>query len=434
MAEATKRSAGARERTAAALVLTLMPVLLGRLSAHWIEIPGPESLPNRFGHASAYVPLNDCIYMLGGTQFGIAGSELDICQQYDPNTCIWTTMAPMPGRRTRIAGAYVRGRIYICCGMTGSGVPNDNCWEYDALADTWATRLPAPVAQLAYMSGVWRDSLIYVMGGYGTGAGSETVQVYSPATNTWSIGTSMPRCGDMGGAVVVGDTIYVTNAYDRNQGALWSEILRGAINPANPTEIAWFWGPRLPEPSSSHSTTSLGGKVYWLGIVRGRQPDTWAMKGWVYDPATGGIDTIGSLLLGPAFLSGQFAVAREPAGELYQIAGGPDWAYHRLQLNQSGIAGAEPRAGAARLRVQTMSGRTVTAVYELDQSCCVSLAAYNLSGRVVRALVSGRMAAGRHTVLWDGRDDIGRPAGSGVYFCRLTADRCGDVAKLVLTR
>ena len=45
------------------------------------------------------------------------------------------------------------------------------------------------------------------------------------------------------------------------------------------------------------------------------------------------------------------------------------------------------------------------------------------SDRLVRTLLRGEtLAAGSHTVYWDGRDAAAHPAGSGVYYYVLNAD------------
>jgi hypothetical protein len=49
----------------------------------------------------------------------------------------------------------------------------------------------------------------------------------------------------------------------------------------------------------------------------------------------------------------------------------------------------------------------------------VRLVVFGADGRRVRTLVEGRLAAGRHEVGWDARDDGGRPVPTGLYFCRL---------------
>ena len=57
--------------------------------------------------------------------------------------------------------------------------------------------------------------------------------------------------------------------------------------------------------------------------------------------------------------------------------------------------------------------------YALPRTGPVTLKVFNVSGRLVRTLVNGPVTAGRHTVVWDGRDDRGRALSSGVYFYRL---------------
>jgi hypothetical protein len=59
--------------------------------------------------------------------------------------------------------------------------------------------------------------------------------------------------------------------------------------------------------------------------------------------------------------------------------------------------------------------------YELPESMRIVLKIYDLRGRVVKTLVQGHQAAGSKTVVWDGRDNKGRPVGSGVYIYRILA-------------
>lgn len=64
----------------------------------------------------------------------------------------------------------------------------------------------------------------------------------------------------------------------------------------------------------------------------------------------------------------------------------------------------------------------------------VRVEVYNLLGQKIRTLVDGRLERGRHGVGWAGRDDAGRKAASGVYFCRLTAGAAAVTRKMVLLR
>jgi len=65
----------------------------------------------------------------------------------------------------------------------------------------------------------------------------------------------------------------------------------------------------------------------------------------------------------------------------------------------------------------------------------VSLRIYDPAGRLVRVLQDGRLQAGRHEIQWDGSDDRGVPAASGVYFAILrTPDQLLGRRKLTLIK
>ncbi len=65
----------------------------------------------------------------------------------------------------------------------------------------------------------------------------------------------------------------------------------------------------------------------------------------------------------------------------------------------------------------------------------VKLAVHDVRGRRVRSLYEGRLAEGWRTVVWDGLDDGGRAAASGVYFLRAEGAGAGTATrKLVLVR
>jgi hypothetical protein len=59
--------------------------------------------------------------------------------------------------------------------------------------------------------------------------------------------------------------------------------------------------------------------------------------------------------------------------------------------------------------------------YTLGRPGDVQLTVHDARGRLVRTLLRSKEEAGGHSVLWDGADDSGRPAGSGAYLIRLTA-------------
>ena len=72
--------------------------------------------------------------------------------------------------------------------------------------------------------------------------------------------------------------------------------------------------------------------------------------------------------------------------------------------------------------------------FALPRRAPVSLTIYHVSGRRVRKLINGTVDSGEHVVVWDGKDEGGRPAASGVYFCRLSVGREARLNRLVLLR
>ena len=80
-------------------------------------------------------------------------------------------------------------------------------------------------------------------------------------------------------------------------------------------------------------------------------------------------------------------------------------------------------------------GKGVTTIqFNLGQQTNASLQVYDISGRLVRTLVDGPVAAGEQAISWNGKDDQGNTLGSGVYFYRLQAGRQVESRRLILVR
>jgi hypothetical protein len=77
---------------------------------------------------------------------------------------------------------------------------------------------------------------------------------------------------------------------------------------------------------------------------------------------------------------------------------------------------------------------TTEIVYSLPAAGRVSLRLFDVTGRLVRTLVSGRMEAGVHRTAWDGRDGRGRAMGSGVYFVQFDAAGITASQRLLMLR
>lgn len=73
--------------------------------------------------------------------------------------------------------------------------------------------------------------------------------------------------------------------------------------------------------------------------------------------------------------------------------------------------------------------------YGVKEAGRVTVAVYNVAGRVVRTLLDVEVAAGTAGfVVWDGTDDAGQRCGSGVYFYRIAAPGFAESRKMVLLK
>jgi dienelactone hydrolase len=92
---------------------------------------------------------------------------------------------------------------------------------------------------------------------------------------------------------------------------------------------------------------------------------------------------------------------------------------------------------ATGLRIESFPDpfQQATAVrFALATGGLVELTVHDLSGRVVQSLLRADLPAGVHLATWDGRDERGRAAASGVYFIRAATREETAVRKVTLAR
>ena len=64
----------------------------------------------------------------------------------------------------------------------------------------------------------------------------------------------------------------------------------------------------------------------------------------------------------------------------------------------------------------------------------VDLIIYNIKGERVKKLISNRLDAGFHSAVWDGKDDNGKKAASGIYLYRFKTTKINQVKKMILLK
>ncbi|MBN2172322.1 MAG: carboxypeptidase regulatory-like domain-containing protein [Candidatus Krumholzibacteriota bacterium] len=114
-----------------------------------------------------------------------------------------------------------------------------------------------------------------------------------------------------------------------------------------------------------------------------------------------------------------------------------DFTLYGYQLpDMTGAADESPPAMVTLLGAVPNPFNPATAIrFGLPAAGPVTLRIFDVNGRLVRTLAAARpFAAGVHAVSWDGRDEAGRPASSGIYLYRLEAGGIRLAGKAVLLK
>ncbi|MBM3319379.1 MAG: T9SS type A sorting domain-containing protein [Candidatus Eisenbacteria bacterium] len=93
-----------------------------------------------------------------------------------------------------------------------------------------------------------------------------------------------------------------------------------------------------------------------------------------------------------------------------------------------------PSIFALRQNVPNPFNPITTIYFDLPKQTKTTLRVYDIAGREVRTLVDGVLNEGPHEATWNGKDNSGRDAASGVYFYRLDAEKDTATRKMVLLR
>ncbi len=136
---------------------------------------------------------------------------------------------------------------------------------------------------------------------------------------------------------------------------------------------------------------------------------------------------------------GESWIDEAPTGGYYLVVAVDDTGHvggysAKLETTTDAGGGDTPRALAVTgITPNPFNPRTKIA-FAVPQAGLVNVRIHDMRGRVVKTLVSGDMAAGRHERVWEGRDDDGAPVATGVYLVRVHDGDRVATAKVVLTK
>lgn len=252
--------------------------------------------------------------------------------------------------------------------------------------------------------------------------------------NNWT-GTSSATPHVAGAAALVWATIPELDDPDDVRGFL----LQNAVDmgAAGPDNTYGYGRLNLPEDTPVEST------FYAVAGGSGGVTLRWALPS-LHDVTGIAIDR--SVDGGPfTRLTGELLEPVSPGMYLDGTAwAGPEFRYELVTVGADGAEEIVGRSGSVEVpgaRALSLSAPSPNPVREscnvsfmLPAEGPVSVAVYDVTGRLVRRLVDRPLEAGPHTVRWDGRDDAGERAASGVYLVRLEHDAGVRSARLAVIR
>jgi len=130
-----------------------------------------------------------------------------------------------------------------------------------------------------------------------------------------------------------------------------------------------------------------------------------------------------------------------PAGDYWWRAYAAD-TLNRSSLSAAtgftaGTASGVPLPGTGTPSLEILAGVTGSGTrLRLTQTGAgpVRVDVFDMRGRRVRRLASGTMTEGRHELFWDGRDDQGTTAASGLYLVRAVMGETALTGRVTLVR
>lgn len=105
---------------------------------------------------------------------------------------------------------------------------------------------------------------------------------------------------------------------------------------------------------------------------------------------------------------------------------------YAIDFTMTAVDESVPQAFVLQQNFPNPFNPSTTIPFFLEKSGMVDLSIYNVLGQKVRTLLDGYITAGAHQPVWDGRDQIGRGVGAGIYIYQLRSGSQVESKKMLL--
>jgi len=434
------------------LLLTGLALLPGAAGAQeWVQLKtrGPTP-PHRSRAAAVYDPQGHRLVVFGGTS---PLGNLNDVWALDLRTLEWAeltppTDGPTPQPRLTPSAVYDPGgqRMLMWSGQGDEGFFND-LWAFDLQQGVWAELRPAgeePNKRYGTASALdpASGSMAIFAGFTDEGRFGDTWR-FDLSSGAWT------RIFEREGP---GLRCLHSASYDRRGRRM---IVYGGQR-SGPLDDIWAfdfaantWTELTPEqrPPGRMFTAQVYDPYHHRALLFGGNlgEQVRTNEVWAFDLKMNSWESLNPKGTPPPERDGAVAVYVEGEGRMVVFGGGGSgvtlyndtWALEGISPptpTAVGETAARPAAFFLGQSYPNPANPTATITYELADPVQVRLGIFDLLGRQVRPLAEGAQPAGQHAATWDGLDQQGRRAGSGVYLYRLETPAGAQSKKLALVR
>jgi len=405
------------------IILTLLLLLPLTSFAQW-EFVAP--LPTAREGLTAVV-LGNKIYAIGGSN-GWGFSALDIVEVYDPLLDQWVTGPPLRHPRIYAASAVHDGKIFVFGGRNGFWLV-DEIEMFDPQEGHWV-EVGDMYSREGLSATTYGDSIIVIGGKSSMWTYSPFANVYLPASLTWGDSLAsypMPRAGHA--AVAYGDSIFII-------GGIAYGILSD-VSIYNGFE--WVDGPELPIGLGNTGAVVVDERICVVGGNIGFDTVNKTFILGISDIVWVEADTLNTSrdLHGVVTLN----------NKIYAIGGGQGDYFDRdylssvevLNLTNNSVHDPGITFNAAGYSMNNYPNpfSQTTNIQITSPSAVLNIEPviiYNILGREVMRWERPIWQGSALSLRWDGKDLLGNPLPSGVYFLKVTDINNPQMQKITIVR
>ncbi len=202
----------------------------------------------------ALVAVDDRLAAIGGEgPAGVSGATY----LYDPEANGWLSGSDKPTPVSNVQAGFLDGLVYVSGGVMADGAASSALEVYDPAVDQWTTRAALPVPLAGYALAVF-DGQLYLFGGWDGAGYVNSVWVYDPAADAWSSRSPMPNTVGFAAAAALPDRILVAGGFDGRQEY-------AACSAYYPTDDRWEACASMNLPRGGLGMAADGASAYAIG-------------------------------------------------------------------------------------------------------------------------------------------------------------------------